>query len=118
MIAQEAYALRQFRIVRDDRAGLAPRAQIFAGVKAEASHTAERPGSLPFTAHVNARAMRLTGIFYNREPVAPRDFQQRLHRSRQTVQMYRDDGTRPIARFELTRFKITPDRFNIDGRGI
>ncbi len=88
VIAQNLHFSRQFGVVGHDRARLAQRAEVFAGIKAE---TARHPHGAGLPAFVS-RPVRLAGILNHRDAAPGRDFENRIHVRALAKEMHRDDG--------------------------
>ena len=106
VLAQRTRAFGKFRIVGHERAAFAAGSQVFAGIKTEAGHLAERAD---FFAPVGRR-MRLRGILHQRQPMFATDFQNRVDVERVPVKMdghhhlgFGGDGALELFRVEIHR---------------
>jgi len=104
VITQHPEAIAQGRIVGDHRPGFAPGAQVFAGIKAEAGHHAERADDLAAV----LRPVRLGGVFHQREIVFAANRQNRVHVERVAVEMDRHDrfGARRDGALDQLRVQV------------
>ena len=76
MIAEERHALRKFLVIGRDRATIAPCAEIFAGIKAEASNVADSSRHRHPVGSADASTMSLARILDQFEIELGRDFLQ------------------------------------------
>lgn len=110
VVAQHSDASGEVGIVRGHGASLAPRAEIFARIKAEASRRANRACVNLTAVDRGARAMSLAGILDELEVVLIRDFEQILHLRRQSVQMHRHNRLGAVGRRETAALEIAAQR--------
>ena len=88
VVAQLAQRGGQFVVIGGDGAAVAQRAEVLAGVEAEARRVAQAAGA---PAHIT-RAMGLGRVFDHAQTVAARDGVDRAHVGRLAVQVHRHDG--------------------------
>src|SRR4029077_12601865 len=87
VVSQHLDLLPYFRVVRHDCASLAERAEILSGIKAEATSVAHCACLSPLV----LGAVRLGGIFNDKEAVRAREFQNRIHVRRLPEKVNRND---------------------------
>src|SRR6266487_5252926 len=75
VVSKDLDFLSQLSVVRHDCASLAESAKILSGIKAEATGVAH----CACLSTLVLRAVRLGGIFNDKEAVCPREFQNRVH---------------------------------------
>ena len=84
VLAQRDHLIREVLVVRDERAGVAHRAQVLAGIEAEGRCATDRP----CCDAVPDRAVRLACIFDDRHVVAIGEVTQRAHVATLAVEMH------------------------------
>src|SRR3989442_9831784 len=112
MIAQQTKFLRQLFIVRNDRAGLAVRAEVLARIKTETAGIAARSDSRRFV----FSAVRLRGIFNHAQVMTLRDVEDWIEVDSLAVKMHRNDRARVRSdgSFYLRRADRVRNRIDID----
>ncbi len=90
MIAEQACPMRDFFIIRDERAGFAVRAQVLSRVKTETAGVAHRPHAAAFI----FGAMGLSGVFDNQQVMALCNFENWIQVGRLAVKMHRNNSSR------------------------
>ena len=104
VVGKHPHFLRERVVVGDDRTGVAVRAEVFSGVKAERPRDAEgahKPSA-------KRGEMRLRAVFHDREPVLARGLHDGVHLRRLAEQMHGQDRFRPRGdrRRDLRRVEV------------
>jgi hypothetical protein len=117
VVAQEPHAARDCGVVGHDRAALAVRAEVLAGVEAEAAGARERPDA----ATLVECAVRLRRVLDDDEIVALGYFVHGVHVRRLAVEVDGDDGARALGHgaLQLCGVEVVGDGVAVheDGRG-
>src|SRR5205814_1720528 len=87
VIAEPANAANQCLVVRDDRSGVAYRAEVFRRIEAEGGGIAEAAASSPAI----PRSVGLRRVFQQKQAMPVGQCPQPIHIGRMTVKMHRDD---------------------------
>jgi hypothetical protein len=103
------------RIVGDDHAGIAERAEVLRGIKAEAAHRTQGAGALAEVLGADG----LGGVLDQRQIVTLRDMPQGIHVHALAKQMHRHDGPRPWRDLVLylQRIEVVSNRIDVGEDG-
>ncbi len=118
MVAQRAHLRGQVVVIGGDRAAFAPRTEVLAGIKAEASRRSDRAGVKRLPLVIEPGAMRLARILDYLQVARLSEVAQFDHRSRQSVEMHRQYRARSIGRREARALQVARDFRNAQIAGI